>query len=414
MDRDPIGKPHIATVSEDGRVLGVRKIPRKTLKQGYSEDLLQELIHTTPEILPAGQVDSRVQEPLASLAREVSTPSGPIDNLMISPNGYPVIVETKLWRNPEARRKVVAQLLDYAAQVRGWSYEDLESVWKKKSSYAGSLWSFVQPPDLDVEADWVDVVSENLRLGRFLLLIVGDGIRAAAQQLGAVLNGYPDFQFRLGLVELRLYPTSETEIMILPSCIAKTTEIERAVVRIEESQGIARVVSVETPTLRTKPRGVTKNGDVLDEQAVLDALRRLSNAGEHKARVAGKILELAQDTELEMIWQASAVSLKCQDPIAPGSLLSIGYISTYGYCGCWISVFAKQLQRIFEDSKRVDAILESHLSRARDLGIAGKNDVQIQLDQLSGKEGQFVAWLEGTVEMLLRLAAEEEQEGVGH
>ena len=39
--------------------------------------------------------------------------------------GYLTLVETKLWRNPEARRTVVAQIIDYASHLSTWTYDDL-------------------------------------------------------------------------------------------------------------------------------------------------------------------------------------------------------------------------------------------------------------------------------------------------
>jgi len=62
------------------------------------------------------------------LCRELTLPSaGSLDNLFITREGQLVLVEAKLWRNPEARRKVVAQALDYAAAVFRMSYGELES-----------------------------------------------------------------------------------------------------------------------------------------------------------------------------------------------------------------------------------------------------------------------------------------------
>jgi hypothetical protein len=45
---------------------------------------------------------------------------------MITPNGDIAIIETKLWRNPDARRKVIAQILDYANELSKWTYEDMQ------------------------------------------------------------------------------------------------------------------------------------------------------------------------------------------------------------------------------------------------------------------------------------------------
>ena len=55
--------------------------------------------------------------PPRTVGREVLTAAGLIDVLYVSPAGLVTIVETKLWRNPEARREVVGQILDYAKEL---------------------------------------------------------------------------------------------------------------------------------------------------------------------------------------------------------------------------------------------------------------------------------------------------------
>ena len=57
---------------------------------------------------------------------EIETGAGPADILYLTPSGQVVVVETKLWRNPEARREVVGQILDCARQLTGWSFDVLE------------------------------------------------------------------------------------------------------------------------------------------------------------------------------------------------------------------------------------------------------------------------------------------------
>ena len=65
---------------------------------------------------PHPRMARRVRNPNA----ELKTPAGPIDNFMVTPSGLPVLVECKLWRNPEARRQVVGQILDYAKELSRW------------------------------------------------------------------------------------------------------------------------------------------------------------------------------------------------------------------------------------------------------------------------------------------------------
>ena len=99
-----------------------RPLRRIRLKdKEFSEAYLQEMLHACPELLPIDELDADFG-PLVSLGREIDN----IDNLFIAPSGRITIVETKLWRNPQATREVLAQILDYATRVSNWSYETLE------------------------------------------------------------------------------------------------------------------------------------------------------------------------------------------------------------------------------------------------------------------------------------------------
>ena len=93
--------------------------------QAISEAEIQALVHSHPECLPIAEIDPIFVGPVA-ICRELVTSAGSIDNLMVTPTGLPVLVECKLWRNPEARREVVGQILDYATDLRRWSSSDLQ------------------------------------------------------------------------------------------------------------------------------------------------------------------------------------------------------------------------------------------------------------------------------------------------
>ncbi|MFC6463355.1 hypothetical protein ACFP76_23215 [Paracoccus aerius] len=71
---------------------------------------------------------SRVRSAFAVL----STPAGRIDNLLLTPAGLPVVVECKLWRNPQARREVVGQVLEYARELSRFTSADLQREASKK------------------------------------------------------------------------------------------------------------------------------------------------------------------------------------------------------------------------------------------------------------------------------------------
>ena len=52
--------------------------------------------------------------------------------------GRIIILEAKLWRNPESKRKVIAQILDYASELTRWSFEDLEREVSRRLDTGGS------------------------------------------------------------------------------------------------------------------------------------------------------------------------------------------------------------------------------------------------------------------------------------
>src|SRR5690554_5194212 len=121
---------------------------------------------------------------------EMNTAAGPIDIIYVTPQGKLVIVEAKLWRNPEARRKVIGQVLDYAKELSLWDYEDLQREVSRATGRKGNvLYQIVadQFPETD-EALFVDEVTRSLADGRFLLLILGDGIREGVAAIAQFLE----------------------------------------------------------------------------------------------------------------------------------------------------------------------------------------------------------------------------------
>lgn len=205
----------------------------------YSEAWLQNLLHTNPTLLPVEAFESSFEQ-IFSVARELPTPAGPIDNFFITPDGDIVLAECKLWRNPEARRKVIAQIIDYAAALSEWDYEHLGVVVNQKNgtTHENPLYEIVKEhPDVPNEAVFIDNVAKNLRFGRFLLLIVGDGIREDMERLTSFLQQRANLQFTLGLLEIGIYKMPESGgILIIPNIVLKTTLIERGIITIDDGR----------------------------------------------------------------------------------------------------------------------------------------------------------------------------------
>lgn len=204
----------------------------------FQEEFLQKLMFEHPEVLPLAEIEGAI-EGLLPVCREMPTPNGPIDNLFITANGQIVIAEAKLWRNPEARRKVVAQALDYASCLIRMSYSDFESAALRgdfgSRGKPRSLWELVPADERLPEKEFIDAVSRNLKRGRIVVLVVGDGIRESTEQLVEVLQSHAGVHFTFALVELSVFslPGSQDRLVV-PRTLLQTQMVERGIVRIED------------------------------------------------------------------------------------------------------------------------------------------------------------------------------------
>jgi hypothetical protein len=234
-------------VSEAGERLPLERIH---LGNGVKdENWLQGLIHMTPQILPIAEIEPGFGEPVA-VAREVSCGHGQIDNLYLTPSGDIVLVETKLWRNNEIRREVVAQALDYVSALTSFSYEQFEQAVTRGSPKSRRLYDwFVDHPEALDEAAFIDAVSRNLRRGRMLVMVLGDGIRSETEALANLLQSHAGAHFTFALVELATWRAGGDAILAVPDVLAKTVMIERGIVRLPESG-----VSIQPAPIEGKPR----------------------------------------------------------------------------------------------------------------------------------------------------------------
>ncbi|BAZ93733.1 exonuclease III [Thiohalobacter thiocyanaticus] len=221
-------------VSDGGGVVPLKRVPLTSSEKEneYNEVWLQNVLFQEPGCLPVNEVDSAYSD-LVPICRELSTSVGYIDILYATPRGQLVILEAKLWRNPESRRKVVGQILDYATELSRWSYEDLQREVSKATKRKGNvLYDIVAErfPELD-ESQFVDEVSQSLRLGRFLLLVAGDGIREGVSNIAEYLQGYHALHFTFGLVEVMVYQMNGG-YLIQPHVLAKTEVFKRLIVEV--------------------------------------------------------------------------------------------------------------------------------------------------------------------------------------
>jgi hypothetical protein len=292
----------------------------------FQENWLQKIIHRNPQILPIDDIESGFA-PLISLGREISTSVGYIDNLYISPNGYLTIVETKLWRNPEAKREVVGQIIDYAKELTNWNFTKLNDGVKNSSQLCNNnskgiieLIKDFENIEEHEEYKIIDNIERNLKRGRFLLLIVGDGIRESVEEMVDFLSNTPQIQFTLGLVELQFYknPNVEGELIAIPNLITRTREITRAIVKIENST--TGNVTIETDFIEEKVKPITVRTTITED----DFFEQLQqNTDYESAEFAKHILATVKEKGYFVEWRQGAFVAKILDPNGSGSKITL-------------------------------------------------------------------------------------------
>jgi hypothetical protein len=196
-----------------------------------SEAILQGYLETFPSLIPLEGVQEH-PAPLLVIGREVSVPPGSIDLLLIDTEGVLTIVETKMARNPESRRQVMGQILEYASYISRWGAADIE---RQAHDY---LRSEPAPEELrglslyealgklvgDEETPHDDIVSmdelrvkveENLGKGRMRLIVAVDEVVEPLRATITFLNTFSAFEVLL--LQVSQFRTDPSTRIFVPS-----------------------------------------------------------------------------------------------------------------------------------------------------------------------------------------------------
>ena len=113
-------KDKIFIRSGNGGLEPLQEVPFDT------EDELQELVADYPELLAVEQIDPENPRRWILIKREKGIPDRPdagdrwsVDHLLLDQEAVPTLVETKRSSSSEIRRRIVGQMLDYAAHATG-------------------------------------------------------------------------------------------------------------------------------------------------------------------------------------------------------------------------------------------------------------------------------------------------------
>jgi hypothetical protein len=201
------------------------------------EDDLQQLIADHPELLPGDQIDPVNPRRWRLIRREAGV--GPsrdsarwsVDHLFVDQDATPTLVEAKRGGNPEARREVVAQLLEYAANgTLYWPVEQLRSWFEERfSGHDAAVTSITELLQGNDGADgegayqgfW-DLVGNNLRDRHVRLIFVADEIPGELKTLVEFLNEEMT-HLEVLAVEVVLYAGNGQQLLV-PRLVGQTSK----------------------------------------------------------------------------------------------------------------------------------------------------------------------------------------------
>lgn len=184
-----------------------------------NEAQLQKIVADCPSLLCFGDDAS-----LALVSREFSLPgAGSLDILLVNSEGLPIAVECKLARNPQSRREVVGQVVDYVSILTSLTVDELDS------AVSGALEEALRSFDSEgadtkaFDRRWQQV-GASLRAGQARYVIVLDEVPKDIERIIRFLIQRSELDIRL--VKISRYPDTLGDLYV-PTNIVDMTSSER-------------------------------------------------------------------------------------------------------------------------------------------------------------------------------------------
>jgi hypothetical protein len=321
--------------------------------------------------------------------------------LFISHAGYLVLVETKLWRNPEARREVVAQLIDYAAALTHLSYDELDALTKdylrKYEGSAGeSLEEWVESRLEPVDVGFQRRVARNLKLGRFLMLIVTDQERPTVADMLKRLSAQAWLSIDMAIVELRPFRREgdrSGRVLLVPQVTTRTEIVERSVVEVTVAGVPDAQVSVRKERRYDEEAPGRTRSPLTSEVAFWELMRdRAPEAVEPSRRLLDGLRNQGPEPGLR---EASVVV----EAAVPGTEVSLPlfFVKSDGKVAFWPGVFGRRAREAGLREDLVESYVRSILPLlgvSKGLSKASRNGREVDIRAVQDLALAFVKQLE--------------------
>lgn len=201
---------------------------------GKNEEFLESSIAESPAILNLETKTRGVYGPYKVFRQlNLKTPQGKTiapDIVLLCQSGHVIIVEVKLFMNPELRdRRVVSQVIDYAAVLSSTSKEELVRIFNKDSKEIKSWNGLVEyffPEERNVD-DLAQTLLFRIQTGRLNMIIACDKAPVGLRDSISNVVKQNTIEFKLDVIEVIPYidPKDEEEEIIFGCRITVETEV---------------------------------------------------------------------------------------------------------------------------------------------------------------------------------------------
>ena len=272
-----------------------------------TEDELQALIAEHPELLDGEQIRPGDPRRWLLVTREqgiADTPEGgarwSLDHLIVDQDAVPTLVEVKRGSNPELRRTVVGQLLEYAAHAaQTWTADELRRTFEEANDDPDAVFAELLQVDEepDVDAFWENVAT-NIAARRLRLLFVADEIPDPLEQVVKFLNEQMP-RIEVLAVEIKQF-RGESSQTLVPRVIGRT-----AAASTRGTAGPRRKLTLES-FLEELPSGRAREA-------------------------ANRLLKVAEENGAKVEPRASSVSIRMRCAVGPRDFITtVAWLCTRG------------------------------------------------------------------------------------
>jgi hypothetical protein len=208
------------------------------MEQPYdSEDQLQELLETYPNLLAGDEIDRGTARRWLLISRDVTIPAEEdaggrwsVDHLFLDQEAIPTLVEIKRSQSAETRQKIMGQMLDYAANVGiYWPMEAIiahfEANCREQGRDPEQVFEAFLGSEANEERFW-QTVKTNIQARRIRLIFVADEIPPALRRMVEFLNEQTD-PIEVWALEIKQYVSEAGLKTLVPRLIGQTTEAQQ-------------------------------------------------------------------------------------------------------------------------------------------------------------------------------------------